>query len=122
LENRPLKSALVSSLIDSFAADGILNFYYCDYADKRTLEPSNVFGALARQALEVIQVLPATLSSDIEQAEHDGEKLTDPSKAIDILLKVLALVPGPIYLILDELDEAAGPSSVPWQHENYFEV
>lgn len=100
------KSVLASSIIDSWNAGGTLIFYYCDYADKRTLEPSNVFGAMARQALEKLEVLPETLASEIEQAEHDGEKLADPSQALIILQKSFHLVPDPIYLILDGLDEA----------------
>jgi hypothetical protein len=99
------KSVLASSIIDSWNASGTLIFYYCDYADKRTLEPSNVFGAMARQALEKLEVLPETLVSEIEQAEHDEEKFADPSKALIILQKSFHLVPDPVYLILDGLDE-----------------
>jgi hypothetical protein len=104
------KSVLVSSIIDSLTIGGTLIFYYCDYADKRTLEPSNVFGTLTRQALEKVEILPETLASEIEQAEHDGERLTDISKALAILQKSFQLVPGPLYLILDGLDEATESS------------
>ena len=60
---------------------------------------------MARQALEKLEVLPETLASEIEQAEHDGEKFADPSKALIILQKSFHLVPDPVYLILDGLDE-----------------
>ena len=69
-----------------------------------------MFGAMARQALDNVETLPETLASEIEQAEHDGEKLADPSEALIILQKSLELVPRSLYLILDGLDEATEPS------------
>jgi hypothetical protein len=87
-------------------------FYYCDYSDKRTLEPSNVFATLARQALEQIKILPETLALKIEQVEHDGEKLANSQAALIILQKSLKLVPGPIFVVLDGLDEATEPSQL----------
>jgi hypothetical protein len=102
----------VSSVIDSFDASGTLIFYYCDYADKRTLEPNNVFGALARSTLENVEILPDSLALQIEQADHDGEKLTDVSAALAILQNSLELVRAPIYLFLDGLDEATEPSQI----------
>jgi hypothetical protein len=97
-------------VIDSFDANGTLVFYYCDYADKRTLEPSNVFATMARQALEKVEILPETLASEIEQADHDGERLTNPSQSLILLQKSLELVPGPVFLVLDGLDEATESS------------
>lgn len=106
------KSVLVSSVIDSFNATGTFVFYYCDYADKRTLEPSNVFASLAKQALEHVQILPETLASEIEQAEHDGEKLANPTEALIILQKSLDLVTSPVFLAVDGLDEATESSQI----------
>lgn len=80
-------------------------FYYCDYADKRTLFPSNVFGTLARQILENIKTIPDPLANTIEQADHDGDRLTNPSKALHILQQAIKLSSCPLYLILDGLDE-----------------
>jgi hypothetical protein len=65
---------------------------------------------LARQALEKVEIIPETLASEIEQADHDGERLMNHSTALDILRESLALVPGPIYMILDGLDEATEAS------------
>ncbi|PMD40956.1 hypothetical protein L207DRAFT_544209 [Hyaloscypha variabilis F] len=106
------KSVLVSSVIDSFDVTGTVVVYYCDYSDKRTLEPSNVFATLARQALEQIEILPETLALEIEQVEHDGEKLANSQAALIILQKSLELVPGPIFVVLDGLDEATEPSQL----------
>jgi hypothetical protein len=71
-----------------------------------------VLATLARQTLEQVEILPETLASEIEQVEHDGEKLSNPSKALIILQRSLELVPGPIFLVLDGIDEAAEPSQV----------
>jgi hypothetical protein len=100
----------VSSVIDGFKADGTLVFYYCDYADKRTLEPTNVFATMARQVLEKVEILPAPFMSEIEQADHDGEKMTDLSQSLILLQKSLEFVPGPIFLVLDGLDEVTESS------------
>jgi len=71
-----------------------------------------VFATLARQALEQVEILPESLVAEIEQAEHDGEKLSNPSKALMILQKSLELVRGPIFLVLDGLDEATELSQI----------
>lgn len=46
------KSVLASNVFHRLSQRIKVLFYYCGYADQRTLDPSNVFGALARQALE----------------------------------------------------------------------
>jgi hypothetical protein len=96
---------LASNVIDTLGATRSLIFYYCDYADKRSLEPANVYGTLARQALEKVDVIPESLASEIEQAHHDGERLTDQSQALQILLRSIALFRYPLFLVLDGLDE-----------------
>lgn len=60
---------------------------------------------MTQQALINVEILPESLALEIEQADHDGEKLTDLSKVLDILQKTLELMTGPIYLFLDGLDE-----------------
>ena len=47
-----------------------------------------------------------SLADDIEQAGHDGECLTDQSKALDLLQKAAHLYAKQFYLVLDGLDEA----------------
>lgn len=81
-------------------------FYYCNHADKRTLEPVNIIGTLARELLGKVDPLPETLTSMIEQLDHDGERLTSSGKALELLLESLKTQIHPIYFILDGLDEA----------------
>lgn len=84
-----------------------LIFYYCDYSDKRSLVPANVFGTLARQLLEHVGVIPENLFTEIEQADHDGDRLTNQSQALQILLRCVALFPHPLFIVLDGVDEAS---------------
>lgn len=85
-------------------------FYYCDYADKRTLEPANVFATLTRQLLEKVDPIPEPLASAIEEANHDGERLTDQLKALEIFQRSIELCSDSIYVVLDGLDEATETS------------
>lgn len=101
------KSVLSSSIIDSLSASKIIAFYYCDYADKRTLEPPNVFSTLARQLLEKVSEIPEDLAAAITSADHDGEKMTDHAAAFSILEKCIAITARPVYLVLDGLDESS---------------
>lgn len=96
----------MSSVIDSLETSKSTLFYYCDYGDKRTLEPANVFGTLARQALERLEVVPEPLATDIERSDHDGERLLDPMKAAEFLERAIDLLPNPTFVIFDGLDEA----------------
>lgn len=80
-------------------------FYYCDYADKRTLFPSNVFGTLARQILETVELIPEALAVAVEEADHDGDRLADDTKALLILQKCMESSSRKLHIILDGLDE-----------------
>jgi hypothetical protein len=81
-------------------------YYYCDYADKRTLEPSNVFGTLARQCLDRVESFES-LAKEIEQAGHDGDRLTDQSMALYILKQSIYIYSKRVYIVVDGLDEAS---------------
>ena len=82
---------LASSVIDLFASDQNTAFYYCDYADKRTLEPTNVFGTLTRQLLAGIEPIPENLATEIERTDHDGERMLDCKKTLSFLKKAVEL-------------------------------
>ena len=97
---------MVSSIIDIISITRSLVFYYCDYADKRSLEPVNVFGTLAQQSLEKAGTIPESLAREIEQVDHEGERITDQSKALQILEQSVALFSHPLFIVLDGLDGA----------------
>ncbi|TGO71066.1 hypothetical protein BELL_0624g00010 [Botrytis elliptica] len=106
------KSVLVSSLIDgsklAFPADTAISYYYCDYADKRTLSPSGLFGFISQKLFRDMNEIPEALIAILE-AEYPDEA-TSPSldqivalliKAIDELSSVAIFIDG-----LDELPES----------------
>ncbi|TGO25575.1 hypothetical protein BPAE_0077g00230 [Botrytis paeoniae] len=106
------KSVLVSSLIDgsklAFPADTAISFYYCDYADKRTLSPSGLFSFISQKLFRDMNEIPEALIAILE-AEYSDEA-TSPSldrivallmKAIDELSSVAIFIDG-----LDELPES----------------
>ena len=69
-----------------------------------------MFATLARQALESSENIPEPLATAIEEADHDGERITDESKALDFLRQSIELLPAPVYLVFDGLDETSEPS------------
>ncbi|CCD48783.1 hypothetical protein BofuT4_P034250.1 [Botrytis cinerea T4] len=106
------KSVLVSSLIDGFkmefAADIAVSYYYCDYADKRTLSPSGLFSFISQNLFRDMNEIPEALIAILE-ADYPDET-TSPSldqivalliKAIDELSSVVMFIDG-----LDELPES----------------
>ncbi|KAK0118571.1 hypothetical protein ONS95_007457 [Cadophora gregata] len=99
------KSVLASSIVDSLLTNNTTVYYYCDYSDKRTLDPANLFGALARQVLGKLKSIPETLAATIENAAHDGDRLTDSSCALESLRKGIELCSDPIYISVDGIDE-----------------
>jgi hypothetical protein len=101
---------LASGVIHGIKAPRSVVYYYCDYADKRTLEPTNLFGSLARQVLELVNPIPEELSCAIELEEHDGEQFVDPSRTFAFFERALKILPGSVYVVLDGLDEASEES------------
>jgi hypothetical protein len=101
---------LASGIIQEIKSTGSVIHYFCDYADKRTLEPTNLFGCLARQVLEMVETISEDLCCAIEREEHDGEKFADPSKTCEFFQRALILLPGDVHVVLDGLDEASEES------------
>jgi hypothetical protein len=85
-------------------------FYYCDYADQRSLDLSNVFGALAKQALERLSTIPDALGLEIEQADYDGDRISDPQNALHILRRSIGLLSGQMHIVFDGIDEVSESS------------
>jgi hypothetical protein len=46
-------------------------YYYCDYAETRTLDPCLIFGTIIRQLLERIKI-PLDLARDIDDYFKEG--------------------------------------------------
>ncbi|EPE30309.1 hypothetical protein GLAREA_13032 [Glarea lozoyensis ATCC 20868] len=104
------KSVLTSGVIQKLTEQEIVLFHYCDYADKRTLDPSNLFGSLTRQALEKLDVIPEELATAIEREHHNGEQFADPSKTFEFFETAIKHLPRVTHVVLDGLDEATEES------------
>ena len=102
------KSVLVSSLIDDMLSPGVISevgrttvFYYCDHADKRTLDPINIFGSLTQQVLRCMTPLPDTILSEIKGLTRGGSTVDDLCR---LLLTSITSV-SKLTLFVDGLDE-----------------
>lgn len=104
------KSVLISSVIDdrlSRQADPQISpaiaFYYCNYADKRTLDPLNLFGSIAQQLLRKLKSLPPAISATLENMFEDGKRPAVEHMLHLIRFSVEAL--SSVIMFIDGLDE-----------------
>jgi len=79
-------------------------YYYCDYAETRTLDMCLIHGTLIRQLLERI-ALPSDLATDIDRYFEDGT-IPPPEDYIQLLTKTLSRFTR-VMLVLDGVDELA---------------
>ena len=102
------KSVLASSVIDTLSSmrseDTSFAYYYCDYADKISLEPITILGTLVQSLLLSSEIIPQEVSELIQESYHDGERTPDTDEVFNILLKVMQLCSS-IVLVLDGIDE-----------------
>jgi hypothetical protein len=102
------KSVLISSLIDDVLSPSDIGevsrtalFYYCDHADKRTLEPTNIFGSLTQQLLRSMGVLPDIILSMVRGICTGRSILED----LCHLLLASVIRVSRVILFVDGLDE-----------------
>lgn len=99
----------MSSLIDDMLVDQGSNskrdiiFYYRDHADKRTLDPVNIFSSLALQLLSRRGGLPTGILAILESVCQDSAT-ADLEDIVRLLLKSMEKIISPI-IVLDGLDE-----------------
>ena len=102
----------MSSLIDEMLTDSTsdpqrrITFYYCDHADKRTLDPVNIFSSLALQVLRTLGELPTSLLVVLERIYRDNTT-ADLEDVINLLVKAMERVASAVIIVdgLDEVDE-----------------
>jgi len=106
------KSVLTSSLIDRvLSAAGCSDyhntsaFYYCDHADKRTLEAVNIFSGLAQQLLRSMADIPPVISSLIDNLYSNGSQTPGVESIIHLLLEMIKKNSQITTFFLDGLDE-----------------
>jgi hypothetical protein len=78
-------------------------YHYCDYADKRTLEPIVILGSLARTLYENIDI-PTEINELITETYRDGERAPEAKEVLEILSRTIDLFKN-IVLVVDGIDE-----------------
>jgi hypothetical protein len=104
------KTILASTTVDSMSPffmeiNSAICYYYCDYAEARTLDVCLILGTLIRQLLERIAV-PSDLAKEINYYFEDGSTKPLPEDYIQLLTKTLSRFTT-VMVILDGVDELA---------------
>lgn len=102
------KSVLVSNVVDQLSITTestsiVVAYYYCDYADKRTLDPINILGTLARSLLQNIEI-PNNVEDLIMKSYCDGARVAEVEEVHRILHESMSAY-AEVVLIIDGLDE-----------------
>jgi len=80
-----------------------VGYHYCDYADKRTLEPTTILGTIIRSLLEDVEI-PSGIAKLIFDYYRDGERIPETKDVLDILSKTIELFKN-VILVIDGIDE-----------------
>jgi hypothetical protein len=99
---------IASSVIDAHMATAktrplAVAYHYCDYADKRTLEPNVIFGSLARVLLENME-MPTDIMQAISELYHDGGRIPETKEVLGLLSKISDLFKD-VVLVIDGVGE-----------------
>lgn len=78
-------------------------YFYCDYADHRTLETCNILGTILLQLIRT-KTIPEPLMAMIRQSYEDGLRTPETRELIAIIGAAVELFPE-IFIIIDGLDE-----------------
>jgi hypothetical protein len=102
-----LASGVVEALNSSDLDDVEVTYYYCDYADKASLEPAFVLGALVRGLLRNYNI-PEEVGQLIEQQYFDGKRTPETSDVFRVLMQTVCWFQNVILVVdgIDEVDEA----------------
>ena len=102
------KSVLMSIAIDHIinhtrASDMRVIYYYCDYADQRTLQIDCILGTILKQLFKAERI-PKPLESHVTSAFENGSRVPAASVLLNLVHSAINL-DSEIYLIFDGLDE-----------------
>lgn len=78
-------------------------FYYCDHADKRTLDPVNIFRSIAQQLVRSLGDLPTAILDSLEDLCQEA-KASDVDDVIQLIME-LAKKRRTLIIFIDGLDE-----------------
>ena len=78
-------------------------YYYCDYADQRTLQTDRILGTILKQLLPGDQT-PKEIESQILRAYRDGQRTPEVHEVVEIVCSLMQKHPVS-YIVFDGLDE-----------------
>lgn len=82
-------------------------YYYCDYADQRTLQTDRILGTILKQLIPGDQI-PKEIEPQILRAYIDGTRTPGTYELMDLICALMRLRPI-VYIVLDGLDECERP-------------
>lgn len=101
---------MTSQLIDravaenkQHSASSEVAFIYCDYKDKRTLEPVNLFRSLIQQFLRKLETCSESILNNVERIVNFSHA-SSFGDAVDLLTRLIFLFPK-VSIFVDGLDE-----------------
>ena len=86
--------------------DNALAFFYCDYADYETFDPSTTLGTIIRQLLVVRANIEERIAVKIRAAYGNGIRKASPGDLFQLLEIIVQEHHHRVYIILDGVDEA----------------
>ena len=124
---RPLRLSLSSGIIEDIkaqheAGSAIMAYFYCDFRDKDKQNCRNLVLSIIYQLCAQSNLCCDTLSH-IYLAHDEGTRKPSDETLIKSLTEMVSLlVQGPIYLIVDALDECPNNSSGPGAREEVLDL
>lgn len=108
LHSRQLTNEHSSKVIDTLLSTpevdaGTVIYFYCDYADHRTLDTCNILGSILLQLLRA-KPIPEPLMAMIRNSYEDGLRTPETKELIAIVCAAVKLF-SQVFIIIDGLDE-----------------
>jgi hypothetical protein len=103
------KTILSSSVIDTLKSAKVegsdFAYYYCDYAERISLDPRVVLGTLARGLLQDYESkIPPNIIDEIAVSFRDGARTPEPEDVLQILSQIVDWCKN-IICVIDGIDE-----------------
>ena len=97
-----------SRIVDDLLANAIAHqvaivYYYCDYADHRSLQTHRILGTVLKQLIPENEI-PSEMEAKILRAYKDGTWIPETSELVDLVCSLMQMWPV-VYIVLDGLDE-----------------
>ena len=95
---------MIDTFLSTPAANGeIVVYFYCDYADHRTLDTCNILGTILLQLLRT-KPIPEPIMAMIRRSYEDGLRTPETKELIAMMCAAVELF-SRICIIIDGLDE-----------------